>query len=251
MNTQEIEAKLTPAAKVALKELVDNYEQQLLLNAARTAEQATGGHDEISVRDIVSGAESYGAESRNIKLIRRKKMLQLMALTGVAYMIAGIAYLLYMSTNMSRTQMMGLTATFLGAIISLVSYLLSRTMKERYSDSDIRLRGRDIQTGIEIQNAELELIKRWTMIELLSRDLLSSLLGESRANAPLGQVMNILTEKNIWNKQDYNNARMLLDMRNGILHKGTNYTNAEVNKALASLESLIQKIETQMKKTVE
>lgn len=251
MNTQEIEAKLTPAAKVALKELVDNYEQQLLLNAARTAEQVTGGYDEISVRDIVSGAEHYGVETKNIKLIRKKKILQLMTLTGIAYMMAGIGYLLYMATSMSRSQMIGLTAAFLGAIMSLVSYLLTRTLKERYTDSDMHLRGGEKRHGFEIQDSELQLIKRWTMIELLSRDLLASLFGESRANAPLGQIMNLLSEKNIWDKQDYNNARMLLDMRNSILHKGTNYTSSEVNRALAVLESLIQKIENQMKKANE
>lgn len=247
MNTQEIETQLTPAAKVALNELVEDYRQQLLLNAARTAARATGSVEEISVRDIVASAERYSTETKFGVPIRRRKYLYITAIVGLMYMIAGIAYWFYTSTQISHSQLVGLTVAVVGAVLSLVSYLLARTTKERFTDYFFSLRSAVEPLDFDTQNAELQLIKRWTTLELLSRDLLASLLGESRANISLSQVMNFLAEKNIWDKQDYYDAIKLLEMRNSILHKGSSYERSEVAKAMAVLERLIRKIEAHTK----
>ncbi len=131
-NRQELDSKLTPAAKQALDELVADYRDQLLLGAADSASRLGELH-EISVHDIMAGLNRqqdrlFGRTASNVERILRLYVVGgfLLGVTGlVAFSVREI-----LSGSGFQEQLFLLTAMG-GLLLAAMSYFLLWTRKSR------------------------------------------------------------------------------------------------------------------------
>ena len=238
MKDQELNAKLTPAARDALDELVQDFRTQTLVNAAESAARETGEVREISVRDILTGVNASRIRRPQRNLWRQA--LKIYVVLGVLMVIGGLGYLVYRNLNIRSdepSQVAFITA-LAGVIASAVASLMLRVIPSRFGliseDS-----GRDEPRRTELLSEYLSI---WPKIELTARDIVASKLGESQAKKPLSSLFRELQELGVLAPDDQNKLKDLLNKRNKIVHSGEPLGEIELKRAVDEAGKLLSKM---------
>jgi len=218
METLDLDTKLTPAARQVLEEIVSEYLTQILVGAKESASELTGEVREISVHDIIGGINRSrpGRPSPLPSMIER--VLNIYMVTGIVVGLTGLFVFLYFGwvRFLRSEQQLPLLASITGFGLSVLSYLSLRIRQSK------GLRGLRLQPPVESRGIDYSMsyIQKWQDIELTARNLVASRLGESSANEPVSVLIAKLREAEILNRDDENQLRELVAVRNRVLHEG-------------------------------
>lgn len=240
MNNEILETKLTPAAREALDELVQDIRHQILADAELHAARVSGKVREISVRDLFDASQVRRSGTR-LSFVER--LVSMYAATGA---IMGLGSLLYAYASLAVGGMVSRVILLAGVAGILLSALSSTwLLRSRLRGFDIHPIDRLRPTPLESSDMSLLFVKRWQEIELAIRDLVASKLGESIAVEPLSILIERLRKAHILSAKDESKFRALLGLRNRILHQGEELDRTRYDLAMKDAESLILKIRAQ------
>lgn len=246
MNNSNFEQKLTNAAREALKELIEDYRNQVLLSAAENASRLTGEVREISVHDLLRGVRSTGGEPglRGPRVLDR--LLNLYALFGLVIGLAGLGWFavqdLFVALDPQRQ--IPLLIGFAGLGLAAIAFVGLRLRQVR---GPVSLFGaHEVSLSAASSPALTGLfIARWQEIELALRSIVGSRLGESVANEPLSALVSRLRDERTLDEDDVIRLRRLLETRNEVVHKGLAATEPNLQASLREAERLLAKLRSQ------
>lgn len=246
MNTispENYEDRLTPAARKALEDLLEDYKMQVLFGAIKSASSVSGNIEEISVRDIYSGMNAAFPKESTVLTTKQRKTKQVLWI-GIVYTIIGfvVGIAINLFSN-SWVEGLDLPITILftgigiaGIVLTVISYLRTRQYERQF-----------LFQGNAV-TAEFELIQAWRDIEIVSKKIIASYAGESKAERPLSQLIQDLRKTKIVSREEENKMLELLQLRNQLVHNVSshNYDDpmlkvyvGEANKLLGKLQRIL------------
>ncbi|MBI5935955.1 MAG: hypothetical protein HY867_19795 [Chloroflexi bacterium] len=243
MNTKTpegFEDRLTLAARKALDDLLDDYRNQIMFGAFKSASSINGDVEEISVRDIYAGVSEVTSVKRSETSIRQRKAKQSLVV-GLAYVVFGL--LLGIWVNLVSTSffkdldktlaLISLALAFGGAALSVISYIVYRKNSNVKSSQN------------KTSNLEFEFIQKWRDLEMISREIVSSSIGESKAEKPSSILFRELKNSDLISLEDENLILDLLKTRNTIVHRTSslNYDTGELEKNIVKATKLLDRLE--------
>jgi predicted RNA-binding protein len=250
MKVPELEKKLTPAAREALDELVEDFRNQTLLSAAKSAARAGVEVTEISVRDILDSLNKLQLRRTQRLPTQLASFLRFYVFLGIIFTLLGFGFFLYRSISIGdiRENKSLIGAVAFGLLVSASSFILRRWGSEWLvhlvalpSPSETRSRTSDL-VG--------EYLLTWPKIELAARDLVASRLGESSANKPLSLLLSELQDLGILKREEKTKLRDLLGIRNRIVHAGKEVDLAEIEVSLNDAEKILSKLRSQSSNSI-
>ncbi|MEW5870755.1 MAG: hypothetical protein AB1894_15890 [Chloroflexota bacterium] len=237
MIKEILESKLTPAAEEVLDELIKDYRLQLLKEANKSASDITGEVREISVRDILDALqkmESFGT-SKRAKFIER--LFIMYAFLGMIMSLIGYIMNQFLLLPSYLPEILSLVGALL-ALFSLSAYYLNT---KRVVSFDSLLSSKRDSTS-DTNDYSMLFISKWRDIEILSREVISYLIGESNVgNMPIRDLLNNLLKFQIISQSDSKLYLKLLDKRNSLVHSKTVELSASEYSELESIADLIIK----------
>ncbi|MFA9444463.1 hypothetical protein [Egicoccus sp. AB-alg6-2] len=202
-----LESRLSPAAQLALQELLEDVRAEILARAGSKA----AGAGEITATDIIASAE---ATQRRPELRRESiigRILSLYAGLGVVTAVAALAFGFADSFTMPVT----LIATT-GLTLALVAAFATAYMQLK--------RSRRLLWSIEPSGREspflatAHFLNAWNDLEAMSREKVALSLGESKAGEPLSRIVAYLASMKVLAEEDTASFKSLLELRNAIVH---------------------------------
>lgn len=237
MKNDNLESKLTPAAKEVLEELVGDYKLQLLREANKSASDVTGEVREVSVRDLFDSLQKIESYGSNKKTKLFEKFL-------ITYAFLGIIMVLVVSI-MAQLGILSIYATgsfvLIGALLaftSLCMYYLS--VKRVISIGSITVSKRDVTQ--EAKDYSMLFIMKWRELEILSREVVSYYIGESNIdNISVRDLLNNLLKFEVITPSESISYLKLLEKRNSLVHTNTLEMSATEYAELENIANLLIK----------
>lgn len=231
---------LTPAAKQALDEFVEDYRQQIILRARDSASSLSGSPVEISLHDVVIGIKQV----QSGRILARNSLdavLRIYVVFGALMTISGaIAYFFQgVFSSLTTEQKLAALVAFSGLTLSTISLLLLNVRRRRVIESMSRGLNEKDQVGLLG-----EFVSQWAKLELSLRDRIARQLGESKANQPISSVMYELAQRNVLSEVEIARLREILNMRNEIVHRGEVSERDSLVQSLSFVKSLEHKLRT-------
>ena len=234
--------KLTPAAKEALDELSQEYYNGLLEKAFKIAQRRQTVDREISLRDIIEAQDRELKGKSNIEGYqdRKKRWSTLISLSGATYAAAGITIYLWQNNKFNIEQDLGLIIAIVGILITLVGYFYAQILPKRmisignYKESEVAV----------TSDSDLDLVKRWQIIERLASEKLSD-----KDKHSFRSILQYLSENYTSSDNEMMKLKQLLDLRNRILHESYGLSKHERTEYLEFADNLIDKLEKTKKTT--
>lgn len=232
--------KLTPSAKEALNDTINELHELLLLKANSLAQKRQTGDKEISLRDIIEAKETlFKAKIEKEKAeYRRKRLMSLISLSGAFYSIVGIIVYLYQNQSFELDKSLGLIIAFTGIIIVFFGFAYSQLLTRRYEEKELRKDSEFITS-----DDDFDIIKRWQIIEQLGGNLMRQKgysLNESRS---INDILKFLSSE-LRSDKLYMEMRELLAARNKILHEGYELSRHEKQNYLDKANRIIELLES-------
>jgi hypothetical protein len=207
----EIESRLTPAAKLALEELVDDYRGQLLLGAADSASRL-GDLREVAVQDIMAGLNRQ--QSHLFGPIRsfKESILRAYFIIGIFLAVGGLLAYAGRAILSGRKldEQLPLIMALVGVSLSALSYALLAARKIRR----VALLRRS--TGESAPADPGALLLLWRDIELALRAAAAVRFGESAAAEPIFRLLEHVGT--LLSDEERQRLRRVLSLRNSIAH---------------------------------
>lgn len=242
MKDANLYDKLTPAARQALEELVEEYKSEILRRASDSAASLTGEVREVSVHDIFQGVGEF--QKRGVARYRTpmERVLNLYMVTGVVLGAVGLLYYVFRTLmgGLETRDQLPLLFSFAGFTIAAMSFavLWLRQARER------REFARKVFGPADYGDIASVFISRWRELELTLRNVVAADFGESLAKEPVSILVRSLVKKGRLSDQDMERIRRLLETRNRLVHKGDLGRRDEMNTAMGDLERLLHKLGT-------
>ena len=244
MHNKKLDTELTPAARQALDELVQDYRDQILLAAGRAASSPAGEITEISVRDILDAVSA--PESRRPPLPVRRKIfadiLRAYAIGGVAIAVLGLGFLLLkdVAYRLDPTGRQVLYLSIAGLLLAFVSYMLLGVQASRGQHRSKAWTMPDQR----IADLSVQYLRKWQQIELAARNHVATAQGESSARVPLSVLIARLSAAQVLTPQDVERLRSLTTMRNGIVHQAMEPDRSRLETAITEADEILAKIQS-------
>jgi hypothetical protein len=217
MARSDVEGKLTPAARQALDELLDDYRKRVLLGASDSA-STLGDVHEISVHDIMAGLERLQADYKGRLPSLLLRILSAYIVLGIVAGLSGLVTFSYRQILQGRSvhEQLPLLFALSGFSLSAVSYAYLRLRSAR---------GSYHQLGASMSVSPLPgyvgaFIAQWRDLELGLREAAAARLGESGAAAPMSALVDRLINDGQLSPEDGQRMRELVRLRNQIIHQG-------------------------------
>lgn len=238
--------KLTPSAKEAFNETVNEFENILIARAFSIAQNGRGSDKEISLRDILEARDSI----MNIKTellkqnYKRKRVMLLITMTGALYSIIGLFIYMYQNNDINLENNLGLLISFTGIVTIFIGFVYSQ-----YISRKVNLGG--VEKNISISNVEddFDIIRKWQIIEKLGSNLMRQNGYNINESKSINDILKFLSNE-LQNDKLYIDMRELLLIRNKLLHENIHLNRNErllyINKANKILE-LLEKLENEKK----
>ena len=240
-NQNFYKEKLTPAAKDALKEEVEEFETMLMKKAFSIAERENNSDKEISLRDILEARDllinikKHSLRENN----RRRRLGTLITTTGALYSTVGVFIYMYQNSSIILENNLGLVVALTG-IITVFSGLIYN----QYLSRKLELLNTDKEISIANINDDFDIVKKWGIIEKLGSNLMLKNgfnINESRS---VNDILKFLS-KELHDEKLYGDLMDILNIRNKIIHDGFNLNKTKridylnkANKIIKLLESL-------------
>lgn len=235
MSSTEKNRLLTPAAKETLENLVQEYAKRILEEALIRAQPLPSGDKEVSVRDILESADRINQRRRHTRAKRLNVVLQIYGILGILMVILGMAFLVYENVDikLNINQQVALSIVIAGLLLAL-SPLLFRRLRRVMADSSSYSDERTIDSSSVF-------IKKWQDIENALR-LLMRTMGPSDGKEPISAIIQLLYSRGIITELDVDKLRLILKLRNEIVHEDRRIEADRVLNAINQAEELLSRL---------
>lgn len=236
--------KLTPSAKIALKETADEISSKILERALEIAQSRNTSEMEISLRDIIEAKEQLlDFKVQQEKSDYKRKRLSLMiSLSGAIYALAGIILFMYQSNNFDLKSDLGLIVTSIGILTMLLGFIYTQLIYKKTSNIRTII---DREYSIE-NKTDYDVVQRWQVIEKLTSDIMKENgFTENKARS-VNSIIDFLST-HLSDVNSVNKLRHLLMTRNKILHEFYQPSRAEKTELINFSNSIIKTLEDMRK----
>lgn len=243
MEEADLEKKLTPAARDALQELVEDYRRELLFAAADSAVEATGELREIAVSDVLRAhglVRNLPDESR--RRDRVEKLLSAYVYVGMLAAMAGTSVFMFqqITATVDPARQIPFLLSISGVFLAGMAYLLLRLRQNRLL---VTPRGLAMQPVSSSPGAPRPILLLWQELELALRNRVARSLGESVARQPISVLIAKLHEEHLLTEDDEKRLRQLLEARNAVVHgRRFDLSAKEVDASVAAAHEILQKL---------
>ena len=235
INIEKAKSLLTPSANTVLKEMVEQYEIELLEKAYKESIDSNGIVSEITVKDILKSSNDVVNINTRIES-KKTAIINLCITVSLLYSFIGLVFFLYKEygNRFNRENNIGLVFFVAGLFLAIMFFISGNLLK------NMRLYKNSIKSIRE--NYEMDFIKKWSELEGITRNWLSTKKGESSSNISIREILNLINKEYINTTGDYKTLHNALNCRNRILHENYKVPNDELNHYIIFLDSLIKKI---------
>jgi hypothetical protein len=246
MTNIDYEDKLTDAAREALKELVQDYRNQVLLAAAESASHLTGEVREISVQDLMRGVRSTAVERGVGEPRIFDRLLFVYVVFGVLMALVGFGWFAIRDffLGLDPQRQIPLLVALAGLALSIFGLFTLRLRQLRGPIWGIW--GSPGREGFMTETSSAAhvglFIAQWQQIELALRTLVGSELGESVAKEPLSALISRLRNEQALDEGDITRLRRLLETRNALVHKGLPLSETNMQVSLRDAQRVLAKL---------
>lgn len=239
MDKNYIYDKLTPSAKEALNETIQELHDLLISRANLIAQKGQTADKEISLRDILEAKESlFKAKLDKEKAdYRRKRMMTLTSLTGALYSIIGIVVYIYQNQNFAIEKNLGLIITLTGILTIFMGFVYSQLISRKFDEKP-----KDLDVDYSSVDNDFDIIKRWQIIEKLGSNLMRQRGFSNNESKSINDILKFLSFE-LKDDELYVEMRELLSIRNRILHEGYELGRNEKQLYLNKAEKIIELLE--------
>lgn len=217
-NFYEGDVELTDGARLALDEYLASTRDQILASASRSAAR-TGT---VGVREIMDAAEETLSPGRrgSSPLSRTDALLRAYQSVGGIGVVAGAAvFIIPDLREFSEQQLFGLLLSITGLLIAALVPILRASLVARQSRAPSSLVNRyQFDLGSRPRITEADILTLFRELELALRARLADSLGESRGASSLSQLVTSAQSVGILERQDYEEFRSVLTVRNKVAH---------------------------------
>ncbi|MCK4411175.1 hypothetical protein KAV67_02720, partial [Candidatus Bipolaricaulota bacterium] len=235
MDIRHVEEKLTPAARQAIEELVDEYKERLLRKAVDRSVSYIGDHSEISVRDILEAWEDVDRYSQERPTFSGKILLWY-SMVGISSAIGALAFLVASGRPFSYGYTIVLGVGIFGLVLALTSSLARYLIIRRKASLRYRV-GVESRHDTPLDN---QLVLLWRDIELALRDIVAARFGESHATPKVYDLVGQLQTYGELKEEQMNGLQLVLEYRNRIVHEGYVGDYDTLREAVATAKDLLR-----------
>lgn len=244
MKNSELYNRLSVSAKNTLDEYLEELKYDILKQAE--SETNTKGNNEIRLKEIISAIKKVGQQddSSSFVVAKKRRMYMILSMTGLLYAVFGMAYYLYSSGKLDIKENIGMVMTILGLIITVIAFLFSQFASLR----GLKEKTRYVSKKINIDDKNIELFKRWQLIESLSKAILvkSNVPDKDIKFKDILQYLNENFAKDVNEKQ---NIQELLGARNKIAHEGYISSTSELERMIEYSDKVINELDKLSRKS--
>jgi hypothetical protein len=239
MARSDVEGKLTPAARQALDELLDDYRKRVLLGASDSA-STLGDVHEISVHDIMAGLDRLQTDYKGRLPSLALRILSVYIVLGIVVGLSGLVAFSYKEILQGRSihEQLPLLLALTGFSLSAASYAYLRLRSARSPYREL---------GASLSESPLPgyvgaFVAQWRDLELGLREAAAARLGESGAAAPISALVARLIREGQLSTEDGQRMRELVRLRNEILHEGRDISENVLLVAIRDAERITQRL---------
>lgn len=236
INIDKARNLLTPSANTVLKEMVEQYEMEILEKAFKEATDNSGMVYEITVKDLLS-SQKNDTNGTSKSSSRKSVFFNIGISVSLLYSFIGFAFFLYKEygRKLDTLDNIGLVICFAGIFCAIFLFIFGNLSKSLKLYRNVSKSSSD--------NTEMAFIKRWQELEANTRNWLSHNQGESISNISVKEIISILNNKYVNNIEDKTMLNNALKLRNEILHNNLNVSDQELKKYINFLDKLSIKID--------
>lgn len=238
MIKENIYSKLTPSAKEALDEFVEEYKSKLLEKAYFIAEERNTANKEISLRDIIethqASLKTYQDKAKYLEY-KRRRWVMMLTFSGAIYAVGGLLIYLFQNKKFSIESDLGLLVAIIGILISLVAFLYGQLISKKSYDFYTK--------KSEIIEDNYDIVKRWQIIENLAKKIMTETDKNELSSNSVGFIIRFLSHKVAKNEKEFLKIRELLQLRNKILHSNYELSKSERIEFLNFADEIIERLE--------
>ena len=221
-----------------MDKIADEFSKRLFDKAFNIANERETASKEISLRDILEAHQLISQINSKIKSIESKKyrLLFLVSFSATIYAIGGILMYLFLNRDFSLEKDLGLIIAIIGVLLALFSILYTQMISKReYSKGSIK--------GSFNLTDSFDLVRRWQIIEELSKKLMSESDKVQSISNSLSFQIRFLSHKIAKDEKEFLKIRELLQLRNKILHENYRLSTKEYSEFLQFADELINRLE--------
>lgn len=232
--------KLTPSAKEALNETMQELHELLINKANSIAQKGQTADKEISLRDILEAKDSlFKAKIEREKAdYRRKRLMTMFSLTGALYSLIGIVVYMYQNQDFALEKNLGLLIAFTGVVAIFIGFAYTQLLSRRYEEKQI-----EKESEFTSSESDFDIIKRWQIIEKLGSNLMRQKGYSANESRSINDILKFLSME-LKSDRLYMEMRELLSVRNKILHEGYELNRNEKQSYLEKADKIIELLET-------
>jgi len=240
MATNDLRSLLTPAAREMMGELVRDFGDRLLLGAADAATRAGTGLREISVADLAQAFSRLQPDSGRLRRSLVDRVLEMYTALGIIVGLVGFAAMIvgrYLGRQIFESESIALAVAATGFLLVVFSFLVRRS----------RVAGRVFASagtvGFEPRLLDTaSFIRSWSEIELALRELASIKVGESTAQRPISEIIDLLYHSGAVAAEDLDTIRRLLRVRNSVVHGQSEIDPRRLGEAVADSRQVLHRL---------
>lgn len=225
--------QFTPAAEAALQNALKEIAAEIGFRAAANAHKGSRETALIGVLDVADALSETRGKQNGIS----RRLRSLFLATG-AYGVIGISLLFYsLGVNREPFPVLPIIAALLigTAIPSITYWFLTRLDNRRAS-----ARGEDTAEGGEI----FQIFHAWLEIESVIRTYYGRTHGESRASAPIAEMVRVLLADQAISPETASKIERLRKVRNSLVHeRDLKLTRKEVRDLVKDAESVLNEFQ--------
>lgn len=238
------ETKLTPAAREALDELVDEYRTQILVGAEQFASDNYSSFPrEISVSNIFDSLSK--SKNTTQKKSFSDRFMEIYQIIGILITFFG-AVLIFREINQSTEMRIGGYSVLVGLALNLLTFVYFKfSAVRRLFDATLKTR----KSADDSVDLPLRYVKIWREIELAIRELVALTMGESNAKEPIFRLVSKLRDSKVITTNDATQLKRLISIRNKIVHEKPDLQISQVEVSLLMADKMLQKIKNATPKT--
>ncbi|MBO4159561.1 hypothetical protein [Micromonospora antibiotica] len=232
-NVDPLSSNLTPAASELLSSYLASTRDRILNEIEHT--RATDGIEGSIRKDDLAEAirRISAADARTHYLGKLRGMRR-----NLFYQVIKVGFIcttiIVFVINMERVQ--GNSFPWLQFILGGAAFIAGETLYE-IIDFQFKSRRARRTNGSKLF---LELISK---VEINARKFVAREIGMASAEGPLGIILAVMRDKNIWSDDEINNFRLLMRIRNSLVHENSKtLSDEQLRVALSQLQRLSDRI---------
>lgn len=229
------DTEFTDSARKALDELVEDFRQQLIRQSVENAQKGVASPTEVTVQDVITASNT----------IRESSTKRVSLAVDFGFMLAGFIVAVFANSVFAGiTENSGEIPLWFGRqpseVLTWIGVMLGGlALLALLAGLIFQYRGAQ-QKPVP---GTTRLMQSWIEFEKALRLYAARELGESRSTIRLAELFSFLSKQETFTYDELARLREIVTMRNDVAHSQRSYSDAEIDDAVATLDSATKRIE--------